>query len=149
MATYPFFREVAGTAGRLLALQGSASGSQIQRRITERWGARSTVVRAFQRVARSLLDWGALRETDAPGTYAAGDRLCLGQDEAVSLWLLESLMSSSDSEVAPLAGLVNDPALFPFRLTIPLRAFANHRNLQVHALGTEGALVEIRKDRPL
>ena len=54
LATYPFFRDVAATTGRLLALQGTAAMSQIVRRMAEFWGERSTSTRAVQRVVRSL-----------------------------------------------------------------------------------------------
>ena len=57
LATYPFFRDVAETTGRLLALQGRARLSQIVRRTTESWGSRSTVVRASQRLVRTLDGW--------------------------------------------------------------------------------------------
>lgn len=39
LATYPFFRDVAATTGRLLALQGEAALSQIVRRIAESWAS--------------------------------------------------------------------------------------------------------------
>lgn len=55
LATYPFFRDVAETTGRLLALQGRATLLQIVRRTTESWGACSTVARATQRIVRSFV----------------------------------------------------------------------------------------------
>jgi len=42
VACYPFFAEVAGHVGKLLALNGQANLSQIVRRMTETWGDRST-----------------------------------------------------------------------------------------------------------
>jgi hypothetical protein len=62
VACYPFFAEVAAHVGKLLALNGDANLSQIVRRMTETWGDRSTLPRAVQRVIRSMVQWGALRE---------------------------------------------------------------------------------------
>ena len=49
MATYPFWRDVAEITGRLLGLQGTASVSQVLRRIKETYGERQTVSRSCQR----------------------------------------------------------------------------------------------------
>ena len=75
LATYPFFREVAATTGRLLALQGTAALSQIVRRMTESWGERSTLTRAVQRVVRSFVEWGIL-----VGDRRPRELLARGQD---------------------------------------------------------------------
>jgi hypothetical protein len=77
MATYPFFRSVASAAGRLTAVQGTASLSQITRRVTEGWGERSTVRRAVQRVVRSLVLWRVLTEEGDRGLFAPATKLRL------------------------------------------------------------------------
>ncbi len=46
MAVYPFFQALAETVGRLLRLQGTVAASQVQRRMREQFGERSTVERA-------------------------------------------------------------------------------------------------------
>ena len=70
LATYPFFRDVAATTGRLLALQGEAALSQIVRRMAESWGGRSTLKRAVQRVVRSFVEWGVLAESGDRGVFS-------------------------------------------------------------------------------
>ena len=89
LATYPFFRDVAATTGRLLSLQGRASLSQIVRRVTEAWGARSTVPRAVQRVIRSLVSWGVLAETAARGIFEPAPKIVVAQSR-IGAWLLEA-----------------------------------------------------------
>ena len=74
LATYPFFRDVAATTGRLLALQGEVALSQIVRRMAESWGERSTLTRAVQRVVRSFVEWGVLAESGDRGSlFARGE----------------------------------------------------------------------------
>ena len=88
LATYPFFRDVAATAGRLLALQGRAALAQIIRRTTETWGTRSSVPRATQRAVRSIVAWGALTETGDRGVYAPAPKIAVPGD--VGAWLLKA-----------------------------------------------------------
>ena len=71
LAVYPFFGEVAESAGRLLRLQGTAASAQIQRRLWEQHGQRETVARAARRVLRCYIDWGVLSETKRKGVYQA------------------------------------------------------------------------------
>ncbi len=71
MAVYPFFQVLAETVGRLLRLQGTVAASQVQRRMREQFGERSTVERAARRILRCLIDWGVLKETEEKGIYQA------------------------------------------------------------------------------
>ena len=87
LATYPFFRDVAATTGRLLALQGEASLSQVVRRMAETWGERSTLKRAVQRVVRSFVEWGVLAESGDRGIFSpAAKSSCPAMGSARGWW---------------------------------------------------------------
>ena len=64
VACYPFFFDVVTSVGKLLALNGKASLSQVTRRMTETWGDRTTLPRAVQRTMRSMIQWGVLEESE-------------------------------------------------------------------------------------
>ena len=87
LATYPFFRDVAETLGRLLNLQGSVALSQVTRRVAESWGERSTVIRATQRVVRSMVEWGMLEESGERGMFSAARPSAVPDGDAVGAWL--------------------------------------------------------------
>lgn len=118
MAVYPFWSSVAAQVGRLLRLQGSASAAQVQRRMREQYGERETVARRARYVLRSFVDWGALRETDAKGTYAAGVASVVDSPPLIA-WLVEASLHARGSDSAPLGELVASPSLFPFHLATP------------------------------
>ena len=119
LATYPFFRDVAATTGRLLALQGTVALSMVDRRIAERYGARTTVLRATQRVVRSMVEWGALDETDKRGVFRAGRSIevagAVPSRSRVAGWLIEAALLASGRQSMRLESLVRHPMLFPFR----------------------------------
>ena len=141
MATYPFFRSVASAVGRLTAVQGTASLSQITRRVTQRWGERSTVTRAVQRVVRSLVLWGVLTEEDDRGVFAQAAKLRLQGADSAGAWLLEAALAEFGGAPRPLDALRNDAALFPFSLEVPAKKLAARPGLEIHRQGLDKDMI--------
>lgn len=114
-ATYPFWANVGEQVGRLLALQGTVSALQIQRRMRELLGERETVSRATRRVLRSFLDWGVLIDTTTKGTYEKAQPIRIHDPKTIS-WILEAILLSRALPKAPFLELAHSHALFPFQL---------------------------------
>lgn len=146
VATYPFFRDVATTTGRLLTLQDKAALSQITRRTAESWGERSTVARAAQRVVRSLVEWDVLRETEERGVFAAAPRIETATGDEIAAWLIEAAMSNSERRARPLNSLLRSSAFFPFVLHISPRQLADSPRLEVHRQGVDEDVVVLRTE---
>ena len=115
MAAYPFWGVVATQVGRLLRLQGTATVSQVQRRLKEQYGERETVSRAAQRVLRSFTDWGVLKETSEKGIYTKGNSFEIAHEELIA-WLVEAFLYANPNGTATLETVLNSPSLFPFNL---------------------------------
>jgi hypothetical protein len=118
IAVYPFWGTVAEITGRLLKLQGSATISQILRRVKEQLGERETAIRAAQRVVRSYVDWGLLLDSSSKGLYAMAPQIPVN-DERLAAFLIEAALRQSGSEVVPLKTLMNSSAIFPFKIQVP------------------------------
>ena len=146
LATYPFFRDVAETTGRLLALQGRAALSQIVRRTTESWGSRSTVARATQRVVRSFVAWDVLVETEERGIYVPEKKIEVA-DRVVAPWLLEAGLVNSDRREHPLPGLANAASFFPFDIRLSARDLGCRPRLELHHRSIDGTVVTSRGPR--
>ena len=107
LATYPFFRDVATTTGRPLALQGRAALPQIVRRMAESLGGeRSTLTRAGQRVVRSFADWGVLAESGDRGVFWPAARFVASRD-GVGPSLVEADLVGCGCREYPLRRLVD------------------------------------------
>ncbi|MEW6637160.1 MAG: hypothetical protein AB1425_10170 [Actinomycetota bacterium] len=115
LATYPFLRDVATTAGRLLNLQGAFSVPQARSRLAEVYGEREILARALRHVLRSMVEWDVLREADEKGVYLSAPKRPI-ENEKVVFWLIEAMLRASGSDAAALSALLNSAALFPFEM---------------------------------
>jgi len=147
VTTYPFFRDVVATTGRLLSLQGKAALSQIARRTAESWGERSTVARATRRVVRSLVDWRVLMETQERGIFSAAPRIEVTNKDGIGPWLVEASISNCDRRAGPLRSLLTSSAYFPFDLCLSHRELANSPRLEIHRQGLDEEVVTLKQAR--
>ncbi|MDD4517608.1 MAG: hypothetical protein PHH90_03785 [Limnochordia bacterium] len=141
MAVYPFVRIVAENTGRLLRIQGVVTTSQVQRRVQEKYGERSTVVYAVGRVISSFVDWGLLSRKGRAGKYClSGEVEPVGEE--LTLWLMEALLHSIPQGQAPLETLLDFPALFPFKLTwLPPQTVNRSQRISVFSHGLDQQLL--------
>ena len=142
LATYPFYRDVADATGRLCALQGDVSLAQLQRRLAERWGQRPTAERAAQRIVRSWIDWGMLKETGQRGTYSPAHRLTLSAE--LSSWMVEAVLVGTDAESQPVSSIRVTPQLFPFDVQVSAHELRRSPRLVVHRQGIDEDIVALR-----
>jgi hypothetical protein len=141
LAAYPFFLDVAAQTGKLLGLNGDCTFTQVHRRMLERWGERSTLTRAVQRVLRSMVGWGALREGASAGDYQPPPKRLLVA-EATHPLLLEGLLHAVGHGLA-LDSLTGHPALFPFDLHLNPLALRRQPRFRVYRQGDQTDWVEV------
>lgn len=115
LAAYPFWGAVAAHTGRLLRLQGTAAAAHVQRRVKEGYGERETASRAAQRVLRSFIKWGVLKETGDKGVYSQGDQYPV-EDPRLIAWMVEVSLRARVNGSAAIKDLLDSPSIFPFRL---------------------------------
>ena len=143
LATYPFFRDVAATTGRLLALQGEAALSQIVRRMAESWGERSTLTRAVQRVVRSFVEWDVLAESGDRGIFSPAAKVVVSGD-GVGPWLVEAGLVSRGRREYPLRGIVDGVSLYPLDLALSVGDVSRSPRLELCRQGLDEDIVVLK-----
>lgn len=141
MAVYPFFQVVAETVGRLHRLQGTIAASQIQRRMQEQYGERSTVERATRRILRSFFDWGVLQDTSEKGIYRITPSRIVNDVDLVG-WLVEASLLAKKSGSGTFQSLTHHPALFPFETQLTnIRMLEKRSRLEVFRQGVDEEVI--------
>jgi hypothetical protein len=142
VGTYPLFSDVGSAVGRLLTLQGRFTLAHLTRRLVGAWGERSTIERAAQRVVRSMVQWGVLRDTEVDGVYEASPtRRKVGP--AVGTVLVEAILVDADDAALPLNQLTGHPVSFPFHLDMNASHVRGAPQFRVHRQGLDGDFVEL------
>ena len=143
IASYPVFSDVAATAGRLLTLQNSFSLAQLTNRMVAQWSERPVLVKSTQRIIRSLVDWGALTDTETRGIYARASK-SLPVSKEIALFLCEALLLDNEHHSMPANQLLDHPALFPFTHSLTLADLREAPVFDVHRQGVDGDMVELK-----
>ena len=115
LLAYPLLRDVAATVGQLNRLQGAFTKAQVQRRIIESWGQRSTVQRALGHILSTFVNWGFIWGTEVRGSYAVTPSR-LTENQTLALWLLDCALQANEAEQILLGELGQLSYLFPFNL---------------------------------
>lgn len=146
IGTYPVFTDTAAAVGRLLTLQGSFTLAHLTRRLVGVWGERSTIERAGQRIVRSMVQWGVLRDTATRGMYEAVPRR-RKVGPAVGTVLIEALLVDAEEASVPLDQLTGHPAIFPLDLDVNASHVRGTSQFRVHRQGLDSDFVELQGGR--
>jgi hypothetical protein len=146
VGTYPVFTDTAAAIGRLLTLQGNFTLAHLTRRLVGVWGGRTSLKRAAQRIVRSMVQWGVLRDTATRGMYeAAPHRRKMGP--VVGTLLIEALLVDAEEASVPLDQLTGHPAIFPFDLDVSASHVRAASQFRVHRQGLNSDFVELEGAR--
>lgn len=118
MAAYPFFEDITSAIGRLLSLQGETTTNQIHQRIEEKWGQRTTVVRAIDRVIQSMYEWKVIQLLDDNNNTIRALRKFSTNKRDLQLWLLQAVLLSEGTDSMQVQQAMSFPSIFPFTLNI-------------------------------
>ncbi len=135
LLAFPFFRDIAATVGRLLRIQSQCSVGQVTDRVIAAWGERTTLVRATQRVLRSCVDWGVLREDSTRGVYRASEPR---RTATMPLrdWFVEAAVRAHNTDGLPIGELLNLHENYPFMLSIQPFEFTRMARFDVQQQGS-------------
>ena len=141
LMAYPFFRDIASVIGKSLSLQGEVSLPQIQRRMVELWGDRSTVNIATRKIVRMMAEWQVLEEASTRH-YIQPERIVVSRE--LALWFVEALLRAANSQTVPFDSLNLIPCAFPFKIDVSVAGIAHSKTMELRRQASNTDLVALR-----
>jgi hypothetical protein len=143
LLAYPFFKETASTISRLLSLQGEFTIPQVNRKMIEAWGQRTTLPRAIGRVIQSMQEWEVIKEKGVKGTYVASSKLSTSSQD-LELWFLEAVLKAEDTDFAPLEQIYKMPSAFPFSINTPISVLLDSKKFEISQQGLNRSMISVK-----
>jgi len=144
-ASYPFWFNVARQVGRLLNLQEQMTQTQVFARLKEQYGDREVVARNARYTLRSLVAWGALKDSDTKGCYEKTAEVAVTDSDLAILMFESILLATPDAKLA-LGLLLNNPAYFPFELPVLTGDFISQHSERIEVIryGLDDELLKLK-----
>lgn len=145
MSNYPFFYDVCLLAGRSLRLDETIQSKQIISKIQEKWGDRSTTIRAVQRSLKTIEEWGWLKN-GKQGEFI--------QDQSVNRFIIPERFQGFIANCILFGALrssmlieeiTENPCNFPFELHINMMSLKQTEGILVENRGKSDILVSLRR----
>ena len=144
---YPFFRDNAESIGRLLALQDDFTTAQVQGRIVQTWGDRTTTKKAANSVLGSMVEWEVLRAADKKGHFLLAKKIPPASKK-LQLWLLEAHLIAASADEIEAQQLLRLPESYPFTFNVGVADLRKHPGFVVHRQGLDMEMVAVHVSRP-
>jgi hypothetical protein len=127
LLAYPFFREMAEQAGRLLQIQGEFSSLQIGRKMRSLYGEREKVRVATKKILQTWRDLHVIIPQDK--VYIAKKYSIT--KSALKQWLCETYLRATGKAGVELNRLDEESSLFPFQFTLTDHELKGNDRLQL------------------
>lgn len=142
LMAYPFFRDVCNVIGKLNDLYGEIPTSQLHQRMIEKWGERTSMIRATDRVIQSMLQWKILEKK--------GHKLLVRKQIKISridlcLWFLETLLHSEQTDSIAYDRLITLPTIFPFQIDVPFYYVKKSKRFEYAIHGMNVGMLSLRQ----
>jgi hypothetical protein len=134
LIAFPVFRDLCTIVGKLSDMQQEITLSQIQRRIYDVWGERSTLVHAIPKNIKTLREFGVLEQIK-PGVYSAVTHTVNNKDAGCIL--LYAALKSGDKLYQSVSGIDRLKELFPFELSLGMDDLYQSGLFKIDMIGGE------------
>lgn len=137
---YPFFRDLAEQAGRMIQLQGEFSSVQITRKMMSLYGERERVRVSIFAVIRTLRSLEVIINNEK--LYTPAEKIIIHTLD-LKLWFIEVLLKATARSAIEIKQIAVEPCLFPFILDLTESELRNSK-LQVTRQGIDMVMVGLR-----
>ena len=133
--TFPIFVDVATSIGKIFNLQDHFSLKTLEKRIFEKWGERSTVKYALQKIVGSMADWGIIKRVKV-GEYTRTEKIEIENIE-LKFFFLRCYLTALEKDYLKFIEANNLALAFPFHINLRLEDFNISDTLTLNKVGSD------------
>ena len=140
---FPFFRDICYYIGLLDSIQKEIPVKKLHQKMVEKWGHRTSMIRALDRVIQSMIEWNVI--TKSKSFLYVNEPIEIKETDLL-LWFLECLFKAENVQTMTYENLISSLTKFPFVINLPSYYVKKSKRFEYYIQGTNLETVSLKND---
>ena len=140
---FPFFRDICYYIGLLDSIQKEIPVKKLHQKMIEKWGHRTSMIRALDRVIQSMIEWNVITKSNS---FLYVNEPIEIKEIDLLLWFLECLFKAENAQTMTYENLVSSLTKFPFVINLPSYYAKKSKRFEYYIQGTNLETVSLKND---
>ena len=138
---FPFFRDTCYYIGLLDSIQKEIPVKKLHQKMIEKWGHRTSMIRALDRVIQSMIEWNVITKSNS---FLYVNEPIEIKETDLLLWFLECLFKAENAQTMTYENLVSSLTKFPFEINLPSYYVKKSKRFEYYIQGTNLETVSLK-----
>ena len=138
---FPFFRDVCYYIGLLDSIQKEIPVKKLHQKMIEKWGHRTSMIRALDRVIQSMIEWNVITKSNS---FLYVNEPIEIKEIDLLLWFLECLFKAENAQTMTYENLVSSLTKFPFVINLPSYYVKKSKRFEYYIQGTNLETISLK-----
>jgi len=138
---FPFFRDICYYIGLLDSIQKEIPVKKLHQKMIEKWGHRTSMIRALDRVIQSMIEWNVITKSNS---FLYVNEPIEIKETDLLLWFLECLFKAENAQTMTYENLVSSLTKFPFVINLPSYYVKKSKRFEYYIQGTNLETVSLK-----
>ena len=138
---FPFFRDICYYIGLLDSIQKEIPVKKLHQKMVEKWGHRTSMIRALDRVIQSMIEWNVITKSNS---FLYVNEPIEIKETDLLLWFLECLFKAENVQTMTYENLISSLTKFPFVINLPSYYVKKSKRFEYYIQGTNLETVSLK-----
>ena len=138
---FPFFRDICYYIGLLDSIQKEIPVKKLHQKMIEKWGHRTSMIRALDRVIQSMIEWNVITKSNS---FLYVNEPIEIKETDLLLWFLECLFKAENVQTMTYENLISSLTKFPFVINLPSYYVKKSKRFEYYIQGTNLETISLK-----
>ena len=138
---FPFFRDICYYIGLLDSIQKEIPVKKLHQKMVEKWGHRTSMIRALDRVIQSMIEWNVITKSNS---FLYVNEPIEIKETDLLLWFLECLFKAENVQTMTYENLISSLTKFPFVINLPSYYVKKSKRFEYYIQGTNLETISLK-----